>query len=58
MTDETFRYECQICGYIYNPDEGDLKGEILPGTSYEDLPADWICPECDLAKDHFMRIQE
>lgn len=58
MTDEMDRYKCLLCGYIYDPGEGDLEGEIPPGTSYADLPADWVCPECDLAKDHFLIIQE
>jgi len=49
MTDETNRYEwdryeCSVCGYIYDPVAGDSKGGIPPGVSFDDLPADWVCP--------------
>ncbi|MBA3015247.1 MAG: rubredoxin [Desulfobulbaceae bacterium] len=41
-------YQCQTsnCGYIYNPDKGDRKGKIAPGTSFDELPDDWRCPIC------------
>jgi len=47
------RYRCTVCGYIYDPQIGDPDGEIESGTAFEDLPDDWICPECGAGKDEF-----
>ena len=47
------KYVCDVCGYIYDPEKGDPEGGINPGTSFEDLPDDWICPECGAGKDEF-----
>ena len=47
------RYECLACGYVYDPAAGDLVGGIEPGTAFEDLPDDWVCPECGVGKDMF-----
>jgi rubredoxin len=44
------------CGYIYNPEEGDPIGGIAPGTAFEDLPDDWVCPDCGLGKEEFVKI--
>jgi rubredoxin len=49
-------YECIACGYIYDPAEGDPFGNIPPGTPFEDLPEDWLCPDCGLGKEEFERI--
>ena len=49
-------YECVSCGYIYNPEEGDSIGGIAPGTAFEDLPDDWVCPDCGLGKEEFVKI--
>ena len=46
-------YECTACGYVYEFDKGDPLGGIAPGTAFEDLPADWVCPVCGLGKDAF-----
>jgi rubredoxin len=51
------KWECLACGYIYDPLEGDSEGDILPGTSFEDLPDDWVCPECGAGKDMFEKIE-
>jgi len=48
------QYECP-CGYIYDPKEGDYEHGIDPGTSFNDLPEDWVCPVCHLGKDLFYR---
>ena len=40
------RYRCTVCGYIYDPSEND-------GVAFNDLPADWVCPECGVGKDQF-----
>lgn len=47
------RYVCQICGYIYDPAKGDPDNGIAPGTSFEDLPEDWVCPICGAPKSDF-----
>lgn len=46
-------YKCEICGYIYDPPEGDPAGGIVPGTSFSDLPENWVCPVCGAGKDEF-----
>jgi rubredoxin len=50
------RYVCNICGFIYDPQTGDLDGGISPGTPFEDIPNDWVCPECGVTKDQFTII--
>jgi rubredoxin len=47
------KYECTICGYVYDPEKGDSEGGIPAGTKFEDLPNDWVCPVCGAAKDQF-----
>lgn len=46
-------YTCSVCGYQYNPEEGDPAAGIPPGTSFEDLPEDYKCPICNAGKDYF-----
>ncbi len=50
------KYRCIVCGYIYDPAIGDPEGGIPDGTSFEDLPDDWVCPECYVSKDEFEKI--
>jgi hydroxylamine reductase len=50
------KYRCIVCAYIYNPENGDPENEIEPGTSFEDLPDDWVCPLCFVGKDQFEAI--
>ena len=50
---ESQRYECIECKYIYNPKFGNEKAGIKPGTSFEDLPDDWVCPVCGEGKEMF-----
>ena len=52
------KWECIACGYIYDPAEGDPDGGIEPGTEFEDIPDDWVCPDCGLSKDMFEKIQD
>lgn len=47
------KYQCIPCGYIYDPVEGDPDGGIDPGTAFEDIPDDWVCPICGVGKDDF-----
>lgn len=51
------RYECNVCGYIYDPTKGDPDSGILPGTPFEALPAGWACPACGAAKEMFHRLE-
>jgi rubredoxin len=51
------RYECTICGYVYDPAEGDPENGINPGTAFEDLPDDWFCPECGAGKEDFEKLE-
>jgi rubredoxin len=47
------KYKCTVCGYIYDPAQGDKDAGINPGTPFEALPDDWVCPVCGAAKDQF-----
>lgn len=47
------KYVCGVCGYVYDPAEGDSEGNIPPGTPFEKLPEDWVCPVCGASKDEF-----
>ncbi len=45
------KYRCRVCGYIYDPAENN-------NTAFEDLPGDWVCPECGVGKDQFSKLEE
>ena len=47
------KYECTVCGHIYDEAEGDPDSGIEPGTLWEDIPDDWHCPECGVEKSDF-----
>ncbi|MFZ2349191.1 MAG: rubredoxin [Candidatus Bipolaricaulis anaerobius] len=47
------KWECTVCGWIYDPAKGDPSQGISSGTAFEDLPEDWLCPECGAPKDMF-----
>ena len=47
------KYECDACGYVYDPEKGDPQNGIEPGTAFDDLPEDWVCPVCSVDKDSF-----
>jgi rubredoxin len=47
------KYECTVCGYIYNPEAGDPSSGIAPGVDFQDIPDSWACPECGANKDAF-----
>ena len=51
------KYVCDICGYVYDPAAGDPDSGIQPGTAFEDIPADWVCPACGVGKDSFSPVQ-
>ena len=50
------KYECNVCGYIYDPAEGALDDGIKAGTSFEDVPEDWVCPLCAVGKEDFSPV--
>ncbi len=47
------KYVCTICGYVYDPAEGDPDNDVNPGTAWADVPDDWVCPICGAGKDDF-----
>ena len=51
------RYVCNICSYVYDPEVGDPDAGVEPGTKFEDLPDDWVCPECGAIKDQFEKME-
>lgn len=50
------RYKCKICGYVYDPAQGDPDGGIQPGTPFSEIRDDWMCPICGALKSEFERI--
>lgn len=50
------RYECSVCGYVYDPADGDPESGIEPGTPFDKLPDSWTCPVCGATKDQFQPI--
>jgi len=51
------KYRCTVCGYIYDPEEGDVDNGIEAGTAFEDLPGDWVCPLCGVDKSQFEELE-
>lgn len=47
------RWVCTVCGYVYDPEDGDPDNGVDPGTAFEELAEDWVCPECGAEKDMF-----
>ncbi|HJP19419.1 MAG: rubredoxin [Gammaproteobacteria bacterium] len=50
------KWRCIVCDYIYNPEVGDMNAGISPGTKFEDLPEDWVCPLCGVPKKDFEKM--
>jgi rubredoxin len=50
-------YICDLCGYIYDPAVGDPDGGIAPGTPFDKIPEDWVCPVCGAGKDSFSVVE-
>ncbi len=48
------KYRCTVCGYIYDPAQGDPSSGIAPETPFDDLPGSWVCPVCGAGKDMFV----
>jgi rubredoxin len=47
------KWVCDACGWVYDPAAGDPEGDVAPGTAFEDIPDDWVCPECGADKSQF-----
>ena len=56
MSKNKDKYRCEVCGYEYDPAVGDPENGIEPGTAFEDLPDDWLCPLCHVGKERFVNI--
>ena len=52
------KYECTVCGFVYDPEEGLPDDGIEPGTAFEDIPEDWVCPVCGVGKEDFQPVEE
>lgn len=52
------KYVCDLCGYVYDPAQGDTDAGIPAGTSFNDLPEDWVCPLCGVGKDEFSKVED
>ena len=50
------KYLCEPCGYVYDPEQGDPDNGIAPGTPFDNIPEDWVCPVCGLGKDVFVKL--
>ena len=54
--DKMKKFKCMVCGYIYDPEKGDPDNGVDPGTPFEKLPDDWVCPVCGATKDQFEKM--
>lgn len=52
------KWICEVCDYIYDPEKGDPDQGIEPGTTFEDLPDDWRCPDCGVGKEDFQPVMD
>ncbi len=52
------KYRCRVCGYMYDPQNGDATGKIEPGTAFEDLPDNWKCPVCGVGAQEFRQVDQ
>ncbi len=51
------KYRCLVCGWDYDPAVGDQANGIEPGTAFDDLPDEWVCPVCGVGKDQFEPVE-
>lgn len=52
------KWICNACDWVYDPAEGDPDSDIEPGTPFEDIPDDWLCPACGVTKEEFRKLEE
>ena len=53
--DDMDKYVCDVCGYVYDPAEGDPANGVAPGTAFENVPDSWVCPTCGAGKEEFSK---
>ena len=51
------KYRCTVCDWVYDPAIGDPESGVAPGTAFEDIPAEWVCPLCGVGKDDFEVVE-
>lgn len=49
------KWECEICGFVYDPEIGLKRDNIKPGTDFDDIDDDWVCPDCQVGKEYFVQ---
>jgi len=52
------KWICDVCEWVYDPAEGDPTQGVEPGTSFDDLPDDWVCPACGVGKEDFSQLDD
>jgi len=52
------KYRCTVCDWVYDPAVGDPDAGIEPGTAFEDLPDDFVCPLCGVGKEDFEPVED
>jgi rubredoxin len=52
------KYECTLCGWVYDPAIGDPDNGVEAGTDFKDVPDDWVCPECGAGKEDFEVLKD
>lgn len=52
------KYRCIVCEWVYDPDKGDASGGVKPGTDFDDIYSEWVCPVCGEGKEMFDPIEE
>jgi len=52
------KYRCTVCGYVYEPEKGDPNSGVKPGTLFEDLPTNWLCPMCGADRTFFEKVND
>jgi rubredoxin len=51
------KYVCDLCGYVYDPSEGDPDNGVAAGTAFADIAEDWVCPLCGASQDDFSVLE-
>jgi rubredoxin len=51
------KYQCTVCGYVYDEEEGDSESNVPPNTLWDDLPEEWVCPVCGAKKEEFELLE-
>ena len=58
VKERRMKYRCLLCSYVYDPAVGDPDNGVGPGTAFQDLPDNWVCPECGAGKEEFEPVEE